>query len=60
VSTDLWSQVHLDTSGDRQFNYSSSGGTVDGPFETRDGLERGPDTDAVRQRWRRAAERRDP
>jgi hypothetical protein len=36
TQTELWAQVHLDTNGDRRFNYSSSGGTVDGPFETRD------------------------
>jgi PGF-CTERM protein len=36
TQTELWAQIHLDTNDDRRFNYSSSGGTVDGPFETRD------------------------
>jgi PGF-CTERM protein len=35
--TELRAQVHLDTNGDLLFNYSRSGGEVDGPFETRDG-----------------------
>jgi len=37
TQTELWAQVHLDTNGDELFNYTSSGGDIDGPFENKDG-----------------------
>jgi len=49
TQTELWAQVHLDTNGDRRFDYSSSDGEVDGPFEDRNDDEQASESATVWQ-----------